>query len=321
MPCNCRSAVVAVLFFAGCASFAPNRDPTPLNPTAVLETRMVNTGVQDFGAFDSTTISYTRANMQRSESSFTTPSGISRSAEGEMQVRIERLDRKTAWTLDAKNKKAIECPLKGCISPGTRKAITKPPEQDKTGDSGCRMKIGNTSLTVDSTGAKRNINGFDTEQYDIKWRATLRDNASRKSTSLVSIDLWAAPVTPPLQDALALERNYARARNKIAPTDVDQPVLPHELDTLINTYLSASVSPADRASFLAGMGKLDAVKGQPILMLVKWNLSGAACSMDESMKDLGDKPLFTFVSEVKSHKISPQHDSLFSPPRGYKVRK
>ena len=320
----CRSSgsvVAAILFVAGCSGLVADRDPTPVNPTAVLETRMVSTGVPGLASFDTTTTLFTRASMQRSETSFKSPSGASRSAEGEPQVRIERVDRKIAWTLDAKNKKAIECPLKGCISPGTRKPVKKPAEQDKTGDPGCRLKIGDTNLAVQATGAKRNINGFDTEQYDIQWRATLRDNAARKSTSVVSIDLWVASLTPPLQDALALERNFAQARSKVVATEVDPSILPHELDTLINSYLSASVSPADRAGFLAGMSRLDAVKGQPILMLVKWNLSGTACSMDETMKDIGDKPLFTFALEVKSHKLASLHDSLFAPPKGYKVRK
>jgi hypothetical protein len=259
--------------------------------------------------------------MQRSESSFRAPAGASRPPDGEAQVRIERLDRNIAWTLDAKNKKAIECPLKGCISSGSRRPIKKPAEQDKTRDPGCRLKVGNAELTVDPTGAKRNINGFDTEQYDIKWRVTLRDNASRKSTSIVSIDLWAAPVIPPLQNVLTIEKSFAQARSKLAGSDIEEAVLPHELDTLINTYLSSSVSPADRANFLAGMSKLEAVKGQPVLVLAKWHLTGTACSMDESQRDGGDKPLFTFVSEVKYHKLAPLHDSLFSPPKRYKVRK
>ena len=309
-----------MLFIVGCSSFTP-KDVTPLNTTAVQETRMVSTGIADFATFDITTVSYTRPSMQRSESSFQAPTGASRLPDGATQVRIERLDRKIAWTLDAQNKKAIECPLKGCIGPGPRRPIKKTAEQDKARDPGCRLKVGGTELTVDPTGAKRNINGFDTEQYDIKWRVILRDNASRKSTSIVSIDLWAAPVTPPLQNVLAIEKTFAQARSKLAGSNMDEAVLPHELDTLINTYLSSSVSPADRASFLAGMGKLDAVKGEPILVLAKWHLTGAACSMDELRGDAAYKPLFTFVSEVKSHKLEPLHDSLFSPPRKYKIRK
>jgi len=43
--------------------------------------------------------------------------------------------------------------------------------------------------------------------------------------------------------------------------------------------------------------------------------------MDETMKDVGSKPLFTFTSEVKTHKMQRLHDSLFVPPKGYKITK
>ena len=43
--------------------------------------------------------------------------------------------------------------------------------------------------------------------------------------------------------------------------------------------------------------------------------------MDETMKDIGDQPLFRFMSEVRSYKLEAQHDSLFAPPKGYKITK
>jgi hypothetical protein len=38
---------------------------------------------------------------------------------------------------------------------------------------------------------------------------------------------------------------------------------------------------------------------------------------DETMKDIADKPIFSFTSEVKSHNVEAVHDSLFSPPKNY----
>ena len=62
----------------------------------------------------------------------------------------------------------------------------------------------------------------------------------------------------------------------------------------------------------------EGMKGQPILMNVKWSFTGEACSTNETMKDIGDTPLFTFIWEVKSHRMEPLHDSLFVPPKDYK---
>ena len=296
-----------------------------MNPTAVRETRIVSTGIQDFATFTSTSVTYTRPRMRRSEYSLNPGSGVLRSLDSDPQVRIDLLDRKIGWRLDPKGKKAIECPLQGCISTGPRKATTsRLPEQDKTRDPNCRLKMGNPTLKVVSTGAKRNINGFDTEQYDIKWLVTLRDNAARKATGTVSLDLWTAPVTLALDDAIAMEKSYVQSRDRIlsASNDTARPaLLPHEVDTLLNGYLAQSVTPADRASLLAAMTKVDEAKGYPVLMRVKWTVAGAACSMDETPYGTGEKPLFVLTWEVKSHKLVSLHDSLFAPPKGYKIRK
>jgi hypothetical protein len=314
------------LFLAGCSILAP-RDPdlTPVNRTAVLETRAINSGTQDFPAFESTTLSYTRANMQRTETSVNSSGPISQFLDLEAKVRIERLDRKLAWTLDAKNKRVTECPLKGCPASSPKKRTTKKSaDEDKPGDSTCRLRIGNSVLTAEPTGQKRRINGFDAEQYDIKWMVTFRDNASRKSTSTVSIDLWTTPVTPAMAEAKALERAYVLARDNILGIDTVKErmgILPPEAGKMISGYLSANVGPTDRANFLAGAKKPDEVKGQPISMKVKWSFAGEACSMAGTMKDIGDKPLFTFTLEVNSHTMEPLHDSLFEAPKGYKITK
>jgi hypothetical protein len=136
--------------------------------------------------------------------------------------------------------------------------------------------------------------------------------------------LWTTPATPSQKDATALEKAYARARAKFlgVDTEPDRVVdLPPEVGRMIGSFLSPNVSPTDRALFLAGAKNLDKVKGQPILMNVKWSLAGEACSMDETMKDIGDKPLLTFTSEVKSRKMEALHDSLFALPKDYKRRK
>jgi len=317
--------VIAALALAGCSGLAP-RDPdlTPINPTAVLEMHMVNAGTADFPGFENTTLTYTRANMQRSESSSKGEGAISRFFDGDTAVRIERLDRKLAWMLDAKNKRAVECPLKGCPAPIPRKPPAMKTDDDKSRDPECRLKSRATTVSVEPTGQKRSINGFDAEQYDIKWLVTFRDNASRQSTSTVSIDLWTTPATPQLTDATALEKAFAGKHDKILGIDGDTDrsmVLPAEVARMINSYLSPNVSPADRANVFAGAKKLDKVKGQPILTTVKWRLAGDACSMNETMKDIGDKPLFTFTSEVKTRKLVPLHDSLFAPPKEYKITK
>ncbi len=324
---SAASGGALALILAGCSDLAPkDPDQTPIKPTAMLETHMISEGVKGFPAFESTTRTYTRANMQRSESTVTGVGTFARFLGGaSTDTRIERLDRKLAWTLDAKSKLYSECPLKGCPASIARKPPEKKTaEDDKARDPECRLKVSNTAVKVEATGQKRSINGFYTEQYDVKWLVTFRDNASRNATSALSIDLWATPVTPALKDAMTLERTYGRAHDNILGIDADTDrtaMLPPAAARMISSFLSPYVSPTDRANFLAGAKKPDKMKGQPILMNVTWRFTGEACAIDASMKETGDKPLFTFTSEVNSHTMEPQHDSLFAPPKDYKRAK
>jgi hypothetical protein len=321
------SGVVLALALGGCGGLAKtDPDRTPVNPTAVLETHLVNEATKDFPAFETATRSYTRPTTQRTETSVKGTGTFTRLQGGlESETRIERLDRKLAWTLDSKSRQYAECPVKGCGVAAARKPPPRKSNPDEKGrDMECRLKLGNTAITIEPTGRKRNINGFDTEQYDIQWLVTFRDNISRKSTSTLSIDVWATPVTPSLKDATALEKTFDRARSKFLGFDPEPERMvdvPPEVGRMISSYLSPNVSPTDRALFLAGAKKLDKVKGLPILMNVKWSFTGEACSMGEAMKDAAEKPLLAFTSEVKSHKMEALHDSLFDPPKDYKRRK
>ena len=115
--------LVAALSLAACSNKqSVDMDPTPIRPTAVLEAHVVSQGIADFPAFESVTLSYTRANMQRTETSVKGSGPISQFLDVETNVRIERLDRKLAWTLDTKNKRITECPLplsSSTVVPGT----------------------------------------------------------------------------------------------------------------------------------------------------------------------------------------------------------
>jgi len=322
----CRTLIAsAILLLSACSALAPkDPDMTPINPTAVLEVHTVNAGTPDFPAFESTTLSYTRSSMQREEISLGSTGVVARWLDGNPGVRIERVDRKLAWLVDPKGKKVVECSLKSCPGVAGKPPTKKSADDDQGRGTACRLKIASSMLEAEPTGRKRNINGFDTDQYDVKWQVTLRDNASRRSISTITIDVWTTAATPDLTEAMAIERTYSRAREKILGIDAegDPPaIVPAEVGRMMSSYLASRVSPTERANLIAGARKIDKVKGHPILINVKWTVAGEACSMDETMKDVGSKPLFTFTSEVKTHKMQRLHDSLFVPPKGYKITK
>ncbi|HUK33155.1 MAG TPA: hypothetical protein VLV86_04530 [Vicinamibacterales bacterium] len=354
---NTFCLAVLGLVLAGCSMMSKKDewpDDTPTNATAVLETHLVSDGVKGFFPFDGTSKSYTRAAMRRDDSTLKGTGTITRFIVGTTETsRIERLDRKLVWTMDAKEKTYTECPLKGCSGPVAQPAPQekKSEKQEKPHEPECKVKIANASFTVTPTGQKRSIDSFDTDEYRVAWVITLQDPTARKTVSTLNVDLWTTPMTSSLKEALAVEQTYARTlaahvAGVTGGSDKTQ-VVPAEAAKMIEAYVSRMLSPADRAAFLSAGRQMEKIKGYPVLTELSWNMQGDACAekegegsaasgkssssdllssvtdffakkkADDTAKDLAAKPIFSFTSEVKSHKVEPVHDSVFSPPRGY----
>ena len=353
-------AVLLVSFVAGCSTLEKlEPDTTPENATAVMETHLVSDGLKGIFPFEGTIRTYTRADMHRGDSTIKGTGTVTRFLIGtNAGSRIERLDKKLVYTLDAKEKTYTECPLKGCGSAVAERPARKEPEEkkaEKPGEADCKVKIASATFTVKQTGQKKSINSFDAEQYQTVWIVTMQDATARKTVSTLNVDLWTTPTTPQLKEALALEQTYAKnlANNlvSVATSGKTTEVVPEEAAKVINAYISQLLTPADRAAFLKAGKELEKIKGYPVLTQLAWNLKGDACAgsqsdsstgksstpaskddflssvtdfftkkkTDEAMKDLADKPIFSFTSEVKSHKVEPVHDSVFSPPKNYKL--
>jgi hypothetical protein len=120
--------------------------------------------------------------------------------------------------------------------------------------------------------------------------------------------------------------------------------MPPEVTQMMLGYLS-SLSPADRAAF-AGVGKqLAKIQGYPISTRIEWRVDGNACAEKESAAPAretrtdaasivsglaagmlggkksekpGDTPILSFTIEVKSLKVEPVRDSVFTVPANYK---
>lgn len=332
-------------------------DTTPAQATAVMETHLVSDGLKGFFPFEGTTKTFTRAEMHRGDSVIKGTGTVTRFLVGtNNNSRIERLDKKLVYTLDPKEKTYTECPLRGCGSGTAEKPARKEPEEKKTEkprDADCKVKIAAATFTVKQTGQKKSINSFDTEEYQAAWIVTMQDPTARKTVSTLNVDVWTTPVTPQLKEALAVEQAYAKnlANNlvSVATNGQKTQVVPEEAAKVINAYIAQLLAPADRAGFLKAGKELEKIKGYPILTQLAWNLKGDACAAsesvsssdksstpsskgdllssvtdyfakkktDETMKDIADKPIFSFSAEVKSHKVEAVHDSVFLPPKNY----
>ena len=346
------SAVIAACATKPAANLTDN---TPLHPTAVIEHQIVSNGIMGMFPFESNDRQYVRANMSRDESTFKgtgTFSGfLVNMVSTPSATKITRIDRKLLWSLNTDKQEYTECPLKGCVKPSkqtpARQEQSKPEAKH---EEGCTMHIAHTSFTVKSTGQKKSINGFDTEEYQAAWVVKLRDNSARNSTSTLNIDIWTTPLSSAMRDALAVEESYSRALNG-AVANADKPqIVPAKAAEMISAYLASSLKPGDLKALIDAGKQLEKIKGYPISTHLAWNMEGDACAPKESAKkedkssvpssssDLvssitgmfgekktGDKtkegaePILSFTFEVKKLKVEPVHDSEFSVPKNYKL--
>lgn len=307
---------------------APEPDNSPTNPTAVVETHVVNGGVMGFLPFESTEKRYVRANMRREDNNmkstgtFATITNLFMSHES---TNIERLDRNVRWTLNNSKKEYTECPVHGCPLPPVKE---RQPEEKKSEpkaktESGCTMKIASTSFNVKPTGDKRAINGFNSDQYQIAWLVTLQDATKRKTTSTLNIELWTTPLTAEMRKALGVEEAFDKAYAASAPRA--QPaaakkseVLPPEVGRMMLGYLSSGLSASDRDAFVRAGRELEKIKGHSVSTRIDWSMEGNACAAKDAAS-AATGPILSFTIEVKSLKVQPEHDSLFSVPKDYKL--
>jgi len=348
--------IVISAALAGCATKPV--DNTPLNPTAVIERHVTNNGIKGFFPSESTDTNYVRANMRRDESSFKGTGTFSGFLIGSHSgARIARIDRKLLWTLSPDKEQYTECPLKGCAE--AKRPVPKQGEAAKQPEApheqGCTMRIASSNFTVTQTGQKKNINGFDTEEYLAVWTITLRDKQARTTTSKVSLDLWTTPPTQAMRDAMNVEAAYARAYAGSVAETSRAPIVPDEAAKLIASYLAKSLSQSDLSAFLAAGKQMQKVKGYPISSQLTWNMDGNACApkqqaqaqdtssgnksvpasasgiasglagmfaekkANDAVNQAASEPILSFTVEVKQYQVEPQRDSLFEVPAGYKL--
>jgi hypothetical protein len=357
--CMLRNLLGIFLLSAGVAGCATKpaiieADNTPRNRTAVIEQQIVSNGIKGFFPFETTDRQYVRANMRRDESAFKGTDTFTKFLAGlRSDTEITRIDRKLHWSLNTEKQEYTECPLKGCIRPPAeqKKPAEKPPQ--KKHEPGCTMRLEHSSFTVKSTGQKKTINGFDTNEYQATWVIKLRDNSARNTTSTLKLNIWTTPMTGAMRDALAVEQNYARAFNGAVIDTGKQKIMPADAARLISAYLASSMKPGDLKAFLKAGREMERIKGYPISTHLAWDMEGNACApketpndtkdkstgtpssagdllsgltgmfaqkkADDTMKEAAGEPILSLTFEVKKLGMEQVHDSFFTVPKNYKL--
>jgi hypothetical protein len=215
------------------------------------------------------------------------------------------------------------------------------------------MRISSNNFDVKSTGQKRAINGFSTDQYAVSWVVKMQDPQKRTTTSTLSFDVWTTPTTQQMRAAFNTENTFSKAYLAgatrahplpAAKTEAERAqVMPPEVGQMMLGYLS-NLSPADRAAFANVGRQLAKIQGYPISTRIEWRVDGNACAAKEGStaarqpaadaasvvsgiagmfgakknEKSGDAAILSFTIEVKSLKVEPVRDSIFTVPANYK---
>lgn len=356
IPIPLSFAAAAAAAAAGCGTPSPAVDTTPENPTAVFETRLSSSGIAGMFPFETTEKHYVRSDMRRDEHDTKgtgTFSGflVTRLVGGPGDTTIARLDRKLLWIVSERRKEYTECPVQGCPVPAGTPDKPKPEAQreqpkQKT-EEGCVMPIASSRFDVKPTGEKRDVNGFNSDQYEGAWVVRLQDSQKRITTSTVKFDVWTTAINAQMRQAMETEAAFARAYSASAPRATpsvkpgERAVVPPEMLSMMTGYLG-SLSPSDRANFTRAMRELEKIKGHPVSTKIDWLLEGDACGAKDEQQpapqqsgmggllsgaaglfgqkkeETGPKPLFSFTIEVKQLGVQPVRDSRFEVPANYK---
>ena len=354
-------AIAVAAAAAGCST-PPAVDTTPENPTAVFETRTSSTGIAGMFPFETTEKRFVRADMQREEHA-TKGTGrfsgflVTRMMGGPGDTNIARLDRKLMWTVSDRRKEYFECPIEGCPMPAGAEKAGKPeaqqPEQPKQKtEEGCTTRIAANRFDIKPTGQKREVNGFNADQYEGAWVVRMEDKQKRATTSTLKLDIWTSPINAEMKKAIDTEAAFARTYMATVPKTAmmmhgkpgELPVLPPEVMASMTGYLG-TLSASDRAAFARVAKEFDKIKGHPVSTKLEWFLDGNACGAEKEEREqkastptsisgalmsgamgmlkkeekpAGPQPLMSFTIDVKQMGVVPVRDSSFNVPASYK---
>jgi hypothetical protein len=352
-------AVAVAAALAACAQ-KPVVDNTPENPTAVFETRTSFSGIQGNFPFETTEKRFVRADMSREESARKGTGQFSgwimtKMMGGAGDTHIARLDRKLQWTVNEKARQYVECPIAGCPMPAgadqARKPEAQQPEQPKQKtEEGCTTRITRNNFSVKPTGQKKDVNGFNAEQYDGAWIVRMEDRQKRATTSTLKLDIWTTAVNAEMKKAIDTEQVFGRAYMAAVSSSMparagEGPLMPPEIMANMAAYLG-TLSASDRAAFTRVAKEFEKIKGHPVFTKFEWFVDGNACGADKEQqqqqqsspksptdmlvsgamdlfkkkeeKPAGPQPVMSFTVEVKQMGVVPVRDSAFQVPAGYK---
>ena len=221
---------------------------------------------------------------------------------------------------------------------------------DPTGGESCQLTAQKPVFKVTAKDKGRTINGYKADQYVVSLEIAMKDKDGNKDTNLITMDFWVAEHDAAINSALAMEKTFSDALySKVNPLD-------RFVSADINALLASML--ANSAELKKIGEQLSKIQGYPVSVKMEWFSEKNTCpqtaateekedsasfDVNDPVGSLGsmasgflsgiakkevekrftptaDKPVLTYIQNVKSIGIEGRHDSLFNLPHGYKLQ-
>ncbi len=325
-------------------------DTTPMNTTAVIISESSFNGLLLPNTKGKTT-QYVRGDRRRSANDFRFENWFLRNTAGRFfngTDEILRLDRQLQWQLDSKEKTYTECPLLGCIQPGsgqTSPGSTQPTQPNEPQENQCKLTVTKNTVKGSNQSDKRQIAGAEAGLFKLAWTVELKDSAGKKAQNTVMMDFWTTTPSGNMKSALDMEqqftKNYVKAISN--STTLQQLIASREVIAALSTLGNHFGPKLENWAVTVGK-ELQKMKGYPLAIKVEWTAKDETCgagmqqpattaSMSKNPLDwvLGkgvqektvdpNTPIVQYSYEVKTLDVRGERDSVFDVPRHYKLVK
>lgn len=352
--------VAGLSVLGGCAG--PMTDTTPKNPTMVIQGKY-SMGGSFLPDASGTEVIYIRPDRRRVDDNMEFDSFMLGWADYSGSD-IYRIDQNKLWMLDNNNESYRECPLAGCfgdlefdlssLGPGGNSGAGAGGEYQGYSDRGCQVSLKSNDFTVEETGQRRVIGGYDTIEYQVSWQIDMADQRNRVDTNLFKFVFWTitpeAAQSPLWQGHQQSMDNYYQALNANHP--LARMVGPEAYEAF-----SGFIEDLDKihdGAISDAAEQLSAIEGYPLASKVEWFQKTDACrgraggraagagggQGPGSLADVAANALGGFIADQRSGsasnwkekalvryqyeatKVSEQmvHDSTFSVPEDYSLQ-
>lgn len=244
-----------------------------------VERRLRTSGFAGIGSSE-TTIVEKISGMKKRETAQVKMSGNTGRMTGDLATdRITDVQQGLVWRIDHRGNSYTETKLR---PPSTGRGLSGGKETANAEKSGVRVL--RDEITVNATGEKKTISGFECTHYVVTWITESEDSNTKEHVESIRVsDLWNTPETPEIKALQQDERNYTEAwRRKIGWGSV-QP----ELEKLGLGAVAGMLPGGDDGVRKSAREAAAKIQGYTVASGTKWHMksSGGDVETVESATD------------------------------------